>query len=295
MAITAAMVKELREKTGLGMMDCKKALNEANGDMELAIENLRKKGQATAAKRAGKVAKEGTIVSFVEGNKAAMFEVNCETDFVSGSDDFTGFVADLTAALKANIPATLEEVATTPMGDSTVAEVTTELMGKIGEKVTIPSYEVITFESGEMVFPYVHNNGKVGAFVKISSDNNDVLSSDAVKQLGVDLAMQVAASAPQAIDESGLDEAYLAKEKEIFLEQLKNEGKPEAMAEKIVIGKMNKLYKQVTLLNQEFIKADKVSVAKHIEAVAKEVGASLAVTSIYRVELGALDTGSDED
>ena len=295
MAITAAMVKELREKTGLGMMDCKKALNEADGNMDLAIENLRKKGQATAAKRAGKSAKEGTVVSFVEGDKAVMFEINCETDFVSGSDDFTGYIANLTAALKANIPTSLSEVLSTPMGDTTIGEVTTDLMGKIGEKVTIPSYEVQSIAAGEMVYPYVHNNGKVGALVKLTSDNNDVLTSDAVKQLGVDLAMQVAASAPQAIDETGLDAAYLAKEKEIFLEQLKNEGKPEAMAEKIVIGKMNKLYKTVTLVNQEFIKADKVSVAKHIASVAKEAGATLAISSIYRVELGALDTGSDED
>ena len=295
MAITAGMVKELREKTGLGMMDCKKALDEADGNMELAIENLRKKGQATAAKRAGKAAKEGTIVSFVEGNKAVMFEVNCETDFVSGSDDFIGYIANLTAALKAATPADLASVLTTPMGDSTIGEVTTDLMGKIGEKVTIPSYQIETSTSGEKVYPYVHNNGKVGALVKLASDNNDALSSDTLVQLGTDLAMQVAASDPQSIDESGLDAAFLAKEKEIFLEQLKNEGKPEAMAEKIVIGKMNKLYKTVTLVNQEFIKADKVTVAKHIASVAKETGASIEVTSIYRVELGALDTGSDED
>ncbi len=287
MAISASMVKELREKTGLGMMDCKKALTESNGDMDLAIENLRKKGQATAEKRAGKSATEGAVSAVIEGSTAAIYQVNCETDFVANSDDFTGFVAKLNSALTAGKPADIDAVKALDINGETVDVVTTALMGKIGEKVEIKNYSLLEANENEAVYSYIHSNKKVGALVKLSSDSAAILANDEVVSLGKDLAMQVSASAPKAITKDELDEALLAKEKEIFLEQLKNEGKPAEMAEKIVIGKMNKFFKENTLLGQEFIKADKVSVENHIAAVAKAAGGSLKIESIIRVELGA--------
>lgn len=292
MAITASMVKELREKTGLGMMDCKKALSEADGDMALAIETLRKKGQATAEKRAGKAAKEGSVSAIIDGSTAILFELNCETDFVANSDDFTGFTAKLSETLKAAKPADLDAALATDMGGQPVSEVATELMGKIGEKVAFPNYVLEEAAAGEGVYSYVHSNGKVGAIVKLATDK---ASDDAIVALGKDIAMQVAAAAPLAIDKDGLDADLVAKEEEIFLEQLKNEGKPEEMAKKIIIGKMNKFFKQVTLVDQEFIKADKTSVAQHINAVAKEAGTTVSVLAMHRIELGASDTGTDED
>ncbi len=286
MAITAGMVKELREKTGLGMMTCKKALSDADGDMELAIETLRKKGQATAEKRADKDATEGAVNATISGSTAVIFKVNCETDFSANSDNFGAFVSSVADAFVSEKPADIEAAKALSLDGSTVAEVTKTLTGKIGEKVEISALSVVEAGANEAIFSYVHSNKKVAALVKLSSDNADVLTNDEVVALGKDLGMQVSASAPKAVNKEDLDEAWVAKEKEIAIEQLKNEGKPEAIIEKIVLGKMAKLYKENTLVGQEFIKADKVSVEKHIEAVAKSVGGSLKIESICRVQLG---------
>ncbi len=286
MAITAGMVKELREKTGLGMMTCKKALSDADGDMELAIETLRKKGQATAEKRADKDATEGAVNATISGSTAVIFKVNCETDFSANSDNFGAFVSSVADAFVSEKPADIEAAKALSLDGSTVAEVTKTLTGKIGEKVEISALSVVEAGANEAIFSYVHSNKKVAALVKLSSDNADVLTNDEVVALGKDLGMQVSASAPKAVNKEDLDEAWVAKEKEIAIEQLKNEGKPEAIIEKIVLGKMAKLYKEYTLVGQEFIKADKVSVEKHIEAVAKSVGGSLKIESICRVQLG---------
>lgn len=289
MAITAGMVKELREKTGLGMMTCKKALNEANGDMELAIETLRKKGEATAEKRAGKSASEGAVAAVVNGDSAVIFQVNCETDFSANSGDFTGMVANLSELFAAEKPANAEAALALSLNGKTVEETTKELTGKIGEKIEIKDLTVVDAAAGEAIYSYVHSNKKVGALVKLASDNADALKADAVVELGKDLAMQVAAAAPKAINKDELDAEWVEKEKEIAIEQLKNEGKPEQIIEKIVMGKMAKLYKENTLVGQEFIKADKVSVEKHMEAIAKAAGGSLAIAAIERVELGSAE------
>jgi len=288
MEITAGMVKELREKTGLGMMDCKKALVDASGDMDLAIENLRKKGQATAEKRAGKNASEGAVSAIIEGSTAIIYQVNCETDFVANGNDFQGFVGKLDKVLIANKVATVDEAKklTTEDGEP-VETAAVNLTGKVGEKIDFRSYSIISCSPTEAVYSYVHSNKKVGALIQIAAADASVLTNDAVVSLGKDLAMQIAASAPRAVSESEIDPTLLAKEKEIYLEQLKNEGKPAEMAEKIVVGKVAKFLKDNTLLGQEFIKADKVTVEKHLEAVSKEVGSSLSIVSMVRVELGA--------
>ncbi len=296
MKITAAMVKELREATGLGMMTCKKALTEAEGQMELAIDNLRKKGQATAAKRAGKSATEGAVAVVSEGNATAIYEVNCETDFVANGDDFVNFLTNAGSALIAAKPANEEEALTAPMGETTLGEVATELMGKIGEKVSLTTYKLLTTEANEAVYAYVHSNKKVGAIVKLAAEDAAALTTDAVVALGKDIAMQVAASKPEAVNRDGIDEAVVAKEKEIFMEQIKNEGKPEAIAEKIAIGKLNKFFKSVVLVEQESIKEDKKSIEQVIEAIAKTAGTTISVVEFALIELGANSPeATDED
>ena len=285
MAITAAMVKELRETTGLGMMTCKKALTEANGDMELAIENLRKKGQATAEKRAGKDATEGGVVAKVSDSNAVIFRVNCETDFSANSNDFIEVSNKIGDALLAAKPTTLEDALKVDVDGETVEEACKTLGGKIGEKVEVKEYNLITINDNQAAYSYIHSNRRVGAVVVLSSDNSEILSNDEVVTLGKDLAMQISAAAPKALKKEDLDEALVAKEKEIYLEQLKNEGKPAELAEKIVIGKMNKFFKENTLVGQEFIKADKVTVEKHVSEVAKSAGAPISIDSYVRVEL----------
>jgi len=269
-------------------MDCKKALVDSNGDMELAIENLRKKGQATAEKRAGKNASEGAVSAVIDATTAIIYQVNCETDFVANSDDFQGFVAKLDKTLIANKVATVDEAKLLKVEDGETVEVTAmNLTGKVGEKIDFRSYTVISSSATEAVYSYIHSNKKVGALVKISADNPAALTTETVVALGKDLAMQIAASKPRAVSEDEIDPTLLAKEKEIYLEQLKNEGKPAEMAEKIVVGKVAKFLKDNTLLGQEFIKADKVTVEKHLEAVSKEVGAALKIESMVCIELGA--------
>ncbi len=287
MAITAGMVKELREKTGLGMMTCKKALSEANGDMDLAIDSLRKKGQATAEKRADKDASEGGVTAKIEGSTGVIFKVNCETDFSANSENFTGMVGKFADLFTAEKPADLDSALALSFDGDTVLEACKVLTGKIGEKVEVKDYTILEAGADEAVYAYIHSNKKVASLVKLSSDNASILAADDVATLGKDIAMQVSASAPKAINKEDLDADLVAKEKEIFMEQLRNEGKPEAMLEKIVMGKMNKFYKDNTLVGQEFIKADKISVEDHMNSVAKAAGGSLKIVSIVRVELGA--------
>lgn len=243
MAITAAMVAELREKTGLGMMDCKKALTEANGDMALAIENLRKKGAATAAKRSGKATKEGKVISVIDGKFSAITEINCETEPVAKVEDFVNLVEDIKKAILANKPANLEALLAIKLGTQTIQEKTIDLIGKIGEKIVVSSYFAQTAQDNEINFSYVHSNGKVGALVKFSADKNVAENAD-VKQLGSDIAMQIAAQKPLAIDRGGIAADLVAKEKEIAVEQIKNDpknaNKPAAVLEKIAEGKDRK-------------------------------------------------------
>lgn len=296
--ITASMVAQLREKTGLGMMDCKKALTEANGDMDLAIENLRKKGAATAAKRSGKATKEGKVVAVGDGNFTAILEINCETEPVSKVEDFVNLVENVKKAVVENKPANLEALLAVKLGSQTIREKTVELIGKIGEKIVVSSYFAQTAAGNELNFTYVHSNGKVGALVKISADKN-LAGNDDVKQLGNDIAMQIAAQKPLAIDRNGISLAVVAKEKEIYVEQIKNDpknaNKPEAVLEKIAEGKLSKFYKESTLLDQEFIKNDKLSVRQIIDETAKKVGAEISVSAMNMIELGVNSIEESEE
>lgn len=285
MAITAADVMKLREATGLGMMDCKKALTEADGNMELAIENLRKKGQATAAKRADRDAKEGTIAIATGSDVAAIYEVNCETDFVARNDDFIGFVGAIGKAIVANKPANMDAASAMISADFNglaLGERTIELVGKIGEKIGLRRFALMNVAAGEYVSTYIHSNNKIGVIVKIAAES----ASEAVVTLGKDLAMHIAAAAPLSQCRSDISADLVAKEKEIYLEQVKQSGKPEKIWDNIVEGKLAKYFKGVVLLEQDFVKDPDINVSKRIEAAAKEAGSKVELVSFIRFALG---------
>jgi elongation factor Ts len=291
MEISASVVKTLREKTGLGMMDCKQALTEANGDMNLAIENLRKKGEVTAAKRADRAAKEGKVSILVCDAAGMLYEVNSETDFVARNDDFVGFIDQLGKILMANKPA--DHAAALQISDASIGSVTvearvTELIGKIGEKISFRRYKKMDADpSKEKIFSYNHGNGKIGVLVKLEASSAAALASPALAELGDDLAMQIAAANPIAVDASGIPAEVIAKEKEIYLTQAQTSGKPENVWEKMVEGKLRKYYEEATLVNQAFIRDDKKSVKDRIAEAAKAAGADITVKSFIRFELGA--------
>jgi elongation factor Ts len=290
MDINASLVMKLREETGLGMMTCKKALAEAQGDMEKAIDNLRKQGQSTAAKRASKAAKEGKVEVLLKGSDVLIYEVNSETDFVARNNDFLSFVEKIGAVLLENKPADMAaaRALTSPhFGGMTVEAKGMEIVGKIGEKISFRRFHLATINSAkERAFSYIHGNGKIGVVVTLSVSAGAALHSDAIMELGKDLAMQVAASKPLAAKRDKVPEAIVAKEKEIYREQVKASGKPETIWDKIVEGKINKYYNQVVLVEQEFIKDTELTVAARIRNVEKECACAIDIVSFVRFELG---------
>jgi elongation factor Ts len=290
MEISAAQVKDLREKTGLGMMICKQALMESKGDMALAIENLRKQGQMTAAKRAGKAAKEGTVSIVADATSVIVYEVNSETDFVARNDDFVAFVDKLGKLLLAKKPADLEAAKNCMMPDSslTVEARVTELMGKIGENIAFRRYRKIDVNpAAERVATYIHGKGKIGVAVKMSVATPAALSSDAVGLLGKDLAMQVAAANPIAANRENIPADTIAKEKEIYFTQAQSSGKPEKIWDKIVDGKLVKFYQEMVLVEQAFIRDPATTVNDRVKATEKEINCPIKVVSFVRLELGA--------
>jgi elongation factor Ts len=293
MEISANVVKELREKTGLGMMLCKAALIEAKGDMTLAIETLRKQGQATAAKRAGKAAKQGKVTIVSDDSCSILYEVNSETDFVARNDDFIGFIDTLGKLLIEKKPADIGAAKTltaSVFGGQNVETKVLELVAKIGEKITFRRYHKETAGANEKFFTYNHGDGRIGVLVKLACDNAAAVSQQAVTDLGKDLAMQVAASNPLAIDRVTLDKNFpslVEKEKEIYLTQAQTSGKPEKVWPKIVEGKLEKFYKESTLVQQPFIRDAERAVADRIADAEKAVAAKITVVSFVRFELGA--------
>ncbi len=276
MAITAQEVNKLRQMTGAGMMDCKKALVEADGDFDKAIEILRKKGQKLSEKRADRATTEGSV--FVrrsqDAAEAVLVTFTCETDFVAKNEDFQALGNEIADAAMSNKPADLDGLKALDMGGQSVQEKVTELLGKIGEKLEVTNYEVLT---GERVVSYIHSNGKLGVLVALTGVNG----TD-VDEAGKDVAMQIAAMNPVAVDKDGVDASVVEKEIEIGKEQARQEGKPEAMLEKIAMGKLNKFYKENTLLSQSFVKDPKQSIQQYLDGVTK----GLTVSSFKRVAIG---------
>lgn len=290
MEISAAQVKELREKTGIGMMICKQALQESKGDMKLAIETLRKQGQLTAARRAGKVAKEGIVSIVADAAATILYEVNSETDFVARNDDFISFVDKLGKLLLVKKPATIEEARGCVMPDAgvTVEARVTELIGKIGENMSFRRYRLIAMNpASERIATYIHGKGRIGVAVKLSIDPPSALAHEAIGLLGKDLAMQVAAANPIAPDRQSIPADVIAKEKEIYFTQVQSSGKPEKIWEKIVDGKLVKFYQEAVLIEQPFIRDPNTSVTDRIKSAEKEVNAHVKVLSFIRLELGA--------
>ncbi|MBQ8662389.1 MAG: elongation factor Ts [Eubacterium sp.] len=288
MAITAGMVKELREMTGAGMMDCKKALNETNGDMDAAVEYLRKNGQAKAEKKAGRIAAEGLVRVAMEGNTAAIVEVNSETDFVAKNETFQAYVEAVAAqALKSEattVEALLEE-AWIEDASKTVKEAHVEKVATIGENLTIRRFQKETVEGGCLV-SYIHGGGRIGVIVKAET----AVVNDDVKEALTNIAMQVAALNPKYVSSADVSEEYKEHEKEILLAQAKNENpdKPDNIIEKMIIGRLNKELKEVCLLEQVYVKAEdgKQPVAKYLEQVGKANGTEIKVTGFVRFETG---------
>ena len=282
--ITAQAVKELRERTGAGMMDCKKALTETNGDMEKAVEVLREKGLAAAAKKAGRVAAEGIVKTFISEDmkKGAMVEVNCETDFVADNAEFIEFAGKVAEMAANNDVSTVEElVALKYNDDKTVQEVLTELIAKIGENMTVRRFEKVAVENG-VVQCYIHGGGRIGVLVQLACDSN----SSELTQVAKDVCMQIAAANPLFLSENEVDSKALETEKEIYRAQALNEGKPEKIVEKMVEGRIKKYYKEVCLLNQPWVKDADKSISKYLEEKSKEVGSPITVQKYFRFERG---------
>lgn len=294
MAFTAKDVAKLREMTGAGMMDCKKALSENDGDMDKAVEFLREKGLAAAAKKAGRIAAEGMVyaVTCPETGVGVVIEVNSETDFVAKNADFQKFVQDLAVVVAKENPADVDALKACQYLDSgrTVEEMLQEKILVIGENQKLRRF--VRYADGVNV-PYIHMGGKIGVMVNMKVSQG-LEKSEKVQELGRDLAMQIAAMNPRWLKPDEVDPEVLAKEKEILLQQTVNEGKPQNIAEKIVAGRINKFYEEVCLLNQPFVKENKVSVSKHVEQVAKELGGSIEVMKYTRFEKGeGLEKRSD--
>ena len=266
--ITAALVKELREITGAGMMDCKKALVECEGDKDKAIDYLREKGIAKAAKKAGRIASEGVVAAASNGSTACIVEVNSETDFVAKNENFQNLVKKIAEHIVATKPADMDALNASELDGKTVADVMTEAVASIGEKLSLRRFEVYTSEDGKLA-TYIHMGGKIGVIVELSGGEDE---------LGKDVAMQIAAAKPQCISRADVDTDALAHEREVLRKQALEEGKPEKIVEKMVDGRINKYYKEVCLVEQEFVKDS--------DRTIKDILGGVEVRRFARFEMG---------
>lgn len=287
MAITAGMVKELREMTGAGMMDCKKALTETNGDMDAAIEFLRKNGQAKAEKKAGRIAAEGIVKAVVKDDKlAAIVEVNSETDFVAKNDEFQGFVDTVVNQIVESDAADMDAFMAEPWAadaSKTVKDALVEKIAVIGENLNIRRFERVNAENG-CVVSYIHGGGRIGVLVAADTD----VVNDEIKTCLKNVAMQVAAMSPKYVSRDEVSQEYMDHEKEILLAQAKKENpeKPDNIIEKMIIGRLNKEMKEICLLDQVYVQDSDLTVAKYVDKVAKENNAKMTVKKFVRFETG---------
>jgi len=275
MTISAADVNKLRQQTGAGMMDCKKALMESGGDFEAAIDILRKKGSKIAANRQDREAKEGYVYGKTtdDGKRGVIVSVCCETDFVAKNSDFIKYGESILDLALQNNPASIDALKALKLGNLTVAETLLDQMGKIGEKIDVVDYQTV---SADKVIVYNHPGNRLTSLVAFN------MSPAGIAEAGKDVAMQVAAMAPVAIDKDDVDQKMIEREIEIGKDQARQEGKPENMIEKIAMGKLNKFYNEYTLLNQVFIKDEKKTIRQYLEGLDK----GLKITSMKRVKLG---------
>ncbi|MBO6892980.1 MAG: elongation factor Ts [Roseibium sp.] len=285
MSITAAMVKELREKSGAGMMDCKTALTESGGDMEAAVDWLRTKGLAKAAKKAGRVAAEGLVGVAAEGNKAAVIELNSETDFVARNEGFQELVSKV-AKVALGTDGSVEAVAAADVDGKPVSETITDAVATIGENMTLRRSAVLSASEG-VVSTYIHGKvveglGKIGVLVALESSGD----ADKLNALGRQIAMHIAATSPLALNTDDLDPAVVERERTVFSEQARESGKPENIIEKMVEGRLRKFYEEVTLVKQAFVINPDQTVEQAVEALAKELGTEVKLSGFVRFALG---------
>lgn len=284
--ITAQVVKELRERTGAGMMDCKKALSEANGDMDKAVEILREKGLAAAAKKAGRIAAEGLIETYISADhkSAGIVEFNCETDFVAANEDFAAIAKNLAKQASTtnaeNVDAFIEEAYIADNSKS-VKDTVTALIAKLGENMNVRRFKKFSIENG-VIQSYIHGAGRIGVLVELACN----VQNDVVLEVAKDVAMHVAAANPLFLDKSAVDAETLEKEKEIYRVQALNEGKPEKIVEKMVEGRVQKYLKEICLVEQVWVKNPDFTITKYLQEKSKEIGSPISIASYVRFERG---------
>ncbi|MGA1237485.1 MAG: translation elongation factor Ts [Limisphaerales bacterium] len=272
--ITAALVAKLRAQTGAGMMECKKALTETQGDFDAAVDFLRKKGAATSEKKAAKEAREGVIAQYIVpgGKRGGLVEVNCQTDFVARNDSFQAFAGEVARLLVEQPDANLESMRE-------------EQVARIGENIKISRHQSLEVSGTGLVAAYIHHGAKIGVLVEVSAGQEATLGQPAFQQFVKDIALQVTAASPSAVSREELDPAVVAKEREIAAEQVKD--KPAAVIDKIVAGKLEKFFQGVCLIDQGFIKRNsEVTVKEHVESLAKELGDTITVKQFLRFQVG---------
>ncbi|NME95012.1 elongation factor Ts [Clostridium cochlearium] len=293
--ITAKMVKELREITGAGMMDCKKALTETNGDTEKAIEVLREKGLAAAAKKSGRIAAEGIVETYISEDQknASIVEVNCETDFVAANEEFKALVTNIAKQAvntKATDVETFVDEKYIGSEEGTIKDAVTALVAKLGENMSVRRFKKLSVENG-IIESYIHGDGKIGVLVKLECEKE----SEVLNEVAKDIAMQVAAVNPPFLDRTFVDEETLEKEREIYRVQALNEGKPEKIVEKMVEGRINKYYKENCLVEQVWVRNSDYTIEKYVKEKSKEIGADIKVADFVRFEKGEGIEKKEED
>ena len=287
--ITAKMVKELREATGAGMMECKKALTEAEGVFEKAVDVLRTHGLAKAAKKAGRATNEGRVNVAVcknDARKGAVVEINCETDFVALTDKFQEYCDTFTRAVVHNDPATVDELLESEYEGEKVGDTLTEAIHIIGENMQISNFKRLEIEGTGALVPYIHMNGRIGVLVGFTFGNEATATDERFLAMGKDVAMQIAATNPVSLDKDSVPEDIREHEFEIYKAQAAESGKPENIQEKIATGRMEKFYKENCLVEQDFVKDPDTTVGAYIAKCAKEIGDDIKVVSFARIELG---------
>lgn len=285
--ITAAMVKQLREMTDSPMMECKKALVEADGDMDAAVDVLRKNGLAKAAKKAGRETNEGAVAAFVseDGKSGALLELSCETDFVGSNAKFTGFASKVAEVVATTEPADVDALLEKPMGEETVSSELTEMIHIMGENMKIARFSARKAENGALA-SYIHMGGKIGVLVEFAFEKAETAQAESFKTFAHDVALQVAAVAPICATREQVPAETVEHEKQIYMAQAAESGKPEAIQEKIALGRMDKFYKENCLAEQDFVKNPDHTVAQYADECAKEMGGKIAITGFVRFALG---------
>ncbi len=289
-AITAALVKDLRDRTSAGMMDCKKALEVSEGDVEKAIDWLRQKGLSNAAKKAGRDTSEGLVAlkASDDNGKAAIVEIMCETDFVARGDDFKNFTSDIVGRVFDKNPA--DDAALQAL----VGDDLKQLIGTLGENMSVGRFCRMEVAGSGVVGSYIHSNGKIGVLVEVSCQKAETAAKPELFDLARNIAMQVAASNPAALDDESLDADLVEREREVFRKKTLEEGKPANIVEKIVEGRIKKFYQEVCLVNQAYIRDDKVTIKELVANTGKELGDDLKVVQFFRIGLGEVADADEE-